>query len=70
MEKDFQKVSSKVDSAIEQIDSLRKSQTSLEEQMQSYRSMHANTSTSRSTPKTPSSRKHKRLTPVDLQVIF
>ncbi len=69
MEKEFQKVSSKLDGVIERIDSLEKSQTTLEEQMQSYQSMHANTSTSGSTPKTPSSRKRKRLTPVDLQVI-
>ena len=68
MEKEFQKVSSKLDGVIERIDSLEKSQTTLEEQMQSYQSMHANTSGS--TPKTPSSRKRKRLTPVDLQVII
>lgn len=66
MEKEFQKITSKLDGVLERIDGLEKLHNALEGQMRSYQCTQ--TSTSGSTPKTPSSRKRKRLTPVDLQV--
>ena len=57
MEKEFRKITPKLDGVLERIDSLEKSHNALEGQMCSYQITQ--TSTSGSTPKTPSSRKCK-----------
>lgn len=64
VEKEFQKVTSKLDNVIERIDGLEKSQTALEMKVQTG----SCTPDASSTPTTSGTGKRKRLTPVALQV--
>ena len=64
VEKEFQKVSSKLDNVIERIDALEKSHTSLETKVQ----MGSCVPSESSTPTSSGTGKRKRQTPVALQV--
>ena len=65
MEKEFHKLSSKLDNVIERMDTLEKTQNAMEEQINN--NCHTDGPPT-GTPKTPASGKRQRLTPVALQV--